>query len=96
VFDVHVILKLEQENKLELVSFQKKEKIPLDLEVERLLVQIIEEKNRYSRASIRRALCGARLRIQRKIKKFVSRIKKSEIPSTPRRSEKLKDGLSAK
>jgi hypothetical protein len=39
-----VILKLEQENKLELVSFQKKEKIPLDLEVERLLVQIIEEK----------------------------------------------------
>jgi hypothetical protein len=44
VFDVHVILKLEQENKLELVSFQKKEKTPLDLEVERLLVQIIEEK----------------------------------------------------
>ncbi len=44
MFDVHVILKLEQENKLELVSFQKKEKIPLDLEVERLLVQIIEEK----------------------------------------------------
>jgi hypothetical protein len=32
----------------------------------------------------------------RKIKKFVSRIKKREIPSTPRRREKLNDGLSAK
>jgi hypothetical protein len=44
VFDVLVILKLEQGNKLELVSFQKKERTPLDPEVEKLLAQIIEGK----------------------------------------------------
>ena len=39
---------------------------------------------------------GDRLRIQRKIKILVRRIKKIEIPSTPRRREKSKDGIKLK
>lgn len=39
---------------------------------------------------------GERLKTQRKINRFVSRIKKIEIPSIPRRSEKEKDGISVK